>query len=29
MDPLAWLRKHLELADADLLRKLMATSSRR
>ena len=25
MDPLAWLRKHLEQADADLLRELVAT----
>jgi putative transposase len=24
MDPLAWLRKHLEQADADLLRELVA-----
>jgi hypothetical protein len=25
MDPLTWLRKHLEQADADLLRELVAT----
>jgi hypothetical protein len=29
MDPLAWPRKHLEQADADLLRELVATFTRR